>query len=107
MAAPKVRRLGWLHQPSFKAGQSGTRNAGLVGPTQHSTVYAPRHPPRPEECSQLPPPLQGQRLGWHPRPPATCPPTTARRSEEHTSELQSLMRHSYAVLCLKKNKRTT
>src|SRR3546814_9756134 len=26
------------------------------------------------------------------------------RSEEHTSELQSLMRHSYAVLCLKKNK---
>src|SRR3546814_6878267 len=25
------------------------------------------------------------------------------RSEEHTSELQSLMRFSYAVLCLKKN----
>src|SRR3546814_10689056 len=30
----------------------------------------------------------------------------ARRSEEHTSELQSLMRISYAVLCLKKNKKT-
>src|SRR3546814_10358197 len=28
------------------------------------------------------------------------------RSEEHTSELQSLMRHSYAVFCLKK-KHTT
>src|SRR3546814_4197011 len=26
------------------------------------------------------------------------------RSEEHTSELQSLMRSSYAVCCLKKNK---
>src|SRR3546814_11928711 len=26
------------------------------------------------------------------------------RSEEHTSELQSLMRNSYAVFCLKKNK---
>src|SRR3546814_10906783 len=26
------------------------------------------------------------------------------RSEEHTSELQSLMRHSYAVFCLKKIK---
>src|SRR3546814_9566773 len=26
-----------------------------------------------------------------------------RRSEEHTSELQSLMRISYAVFCLKKN----
>src|SRR3546814_3517722 len=29
---------------------------------------------------------------------------TADRSEEHTSELQSLMRISYAVFCLKKNK---
>src|SRR3546814_2902636 len=28
------------------------------------------------------------------------------RSEEHTSELQSLMRISYAVFCLKKNKHT-
>src|SRR3546814_1662487 len=28
------------------------------------------------------------------------------RSEEHTSELQSLMRISYAVLCLKKKKST-
>src|SRR3546814_7194331 len=26
------------------------------------------------------------------------------RSEEHTSELQSLMRHSYAVFCLKQKK---
>src|SRR3546814_2791292 len=29
------------------------------------------------------------------------------RSEEHTSELQSLMRISYAVFCLKKKKNTT
>src|SRR3546814_3974609 len=29
----------------------------------------------------------------------------AKRSEEHTSELQSLMRISYAVFCLKKKKR--
>src|SRR3546814_7891734 len=29
---------------------------------------------------------------------------SARRSEEHTSELQSLMRISYAVFCLKKKK---
>src|SRR3546814_3691856 len=44
------------------------------------------------------------------RPPRSCaswPPTSARtgwflRSEEHTSELQSLMRISYAVFCLKK-----
>src|SRR3546814_1496883 len=31
-------------------------------------------------------------------------PRRAFRSEEHTSELQSLMRISYAVFCLKKNK---
>src|SRR3546814_1409961 len=29
--------------------------------------------------------------------------TAATRSEEHTAELQSLMRISYAVFCLKKN----
>src|SRR3546814_9822388 len=38
-----------------------------------------------------------------------CPknhPTHSKRSEEHTSELQSLMRISYAVFCLKKKKHT-
>src|SRR3546814_8097672 len=37
------------------------------------------------------------------RDPGGC----ASRSEEHTSELQSLMRISYAVFCLKKKKRTS
>src|SRR3546814_9256487 len=32
-------------------------------------------------------------------------PTAVTRSEEHTSELQSLMRISYAVFCLKKKKK--
>src|SRR3546814_6299614 len=51
------------------------------------------------------------------RPPPKSPtavrqaPTTRtssiRRSEEHTSELQSLMRISYAVFCLKKKKQQT
>src|SRR3546814_8715030 len=31
---------------------------------------------------------------------------TRERSEEHTSELKSLMRNSYAVFCLKKKKQT-
>src|SRR3546814_2136165 len=38
---------------------------------------------------------------------AACSPgdrSGSRRSEEHTSELQSLMRNSYAVFCLKKKK---
>src|SRR3546814_4480229 len=33
---------------------------------------------------------------------ASATPALAQRSEEHTSELQSLMRISYAVFCLKK-----
>src|SRR3546814_3088028 len=33
------------------------------------------------------------------------PSTYLQRSEEHTSELQSLMRISYAVFCLKKKKK--
>src|SRR3546814_984076 len=37
-----------------------------------------------------------------PQPRSDCP-----RSEEHTSELQSLMRISYAVFCLKKKKENT
>src|SRR3546814_8048193 len=47
--------------------------------------------------------------------PSNCPalarsnrtPSRAIRSEEHTSELQSLMRISYAVFCLKKKKQHT
>src|SRR3546814_9111421 len=35
------------------------------------------------------------------------PPGLYHRSEEHTSELQSLMRISYAVFCLKKKKQST
>src|SRR3546814_9939410 len=34
-------------------------------------------------------------------------PDAVKRSEEHTSELQSLMRTSYAVFCLKKKNTTT
>src|SRR3546814_4025438 len=42
--------------------------------------------------------------GWAPRPrgPESC--NFAIRSEEHTSELQSLMRISYAVFCSKKKR---
>src|SRR3546814_9655260 len=41
------------------------------------------------------------------RPPIDCTLWVAGRSEEHTSELQSLMRISYAVFCLKKKKHKT
>src|SRR3546814_3767598 len=39
-----------------------------------------------------------------PRAAVSTPPPCSTRSEEHTSELQSLMRISYAVFCLKKKK---
>src|SRR3546814_5492024 len=40
------------------------------------------------------------------RPKAIPGPRARERSEEHTSELQSLMRISYAVFCLKKKNQT-
>src|SRR3546814_2041886 len=61
-------------------------------------------------------PTRHRRIGTRvPKPPAPDPANRlplllwrgVRRSEEHTSELQSLMRISYAVLCLKKKKKST
>src|SRR3546814_4493234 len=44
------------------------------------------------------------RILIHDRPPFAVARFDGMRSEEHTSELQSLMRISYAVFCLKKKK---
>src|SRR3546814_8328137 len=52
---------------------------------------------------------EGHRLGQHPDPMPFMSGLSwlaLLRSEEHTSELQSLMRISYAVFCLKKKKNT-
>src|SRR3546814_3482006 len=46
-------------------------------------------------------------IGIPTRLPALAGLLLASRSEEHTSELQSLMRISYAVFCLKKKKHQT
>src|SRR3546814_5505950 len=52
--------------------------------------------------------LESRCLGSHESPPGKSSPfftmRPAYRSEEHTSELQSLMRISYAVFCLTKKK---
>src|SRR3546814_6480275 len=52
-------------------------------------------------------PALGACPGTQWRPSTQALPSTAGRSEEHTSELQSLMRISYAVFCLKKKKKQT
>src|SRR3546814_6601015 len=51
-------------------------------------------------CRSYHPPIDSKNLAGGTIPPAR------QRSEEHTSELQSLMRISYAVFCLKKKKQT-
>src|SRR3546814_6733891 len=48
--------------------------------------------------------LRLPRIMGHRGAKALAPDNTLCRSEEHTSELQSLMRISYAVFCLKKKK---
>src|SRR3546814_9439678 len=60
-----------------------------------------RHKRRSRQCSQRP---AVERLAWsrHNQLDTVEFPAPAMRSEEHTSELQSLMRISYAVFCLKK-----
>src|SRR3546814_2165931 len=69
------------------AGQDG---GGLTGDGNPDHVSHPPHPQprqhRPALC----------------RAPKRRRRAPAGRSEEHTSELQSLMRNSYAVFCLKK-----
>src|SRR3546814_9749132 len=61
-----------------------------------------RHCHRPNKRSA------GRRTPCRQRPEHYSPELSEQRSEEHTSELQSLMRISYAVFCLKKkNKKTT
>src|SRR3546814_2846984 len=59
----------------------------------------PRH-----HASHGPPPPRGRIVRSPPQSRRRHQPTT--RSEEHTSELQSLMRISYAVFCLKQKKNT-
>src|SRR3546814_8050839 len=66
-----------------------------VGSACSSPQPCPAHPAPATHavCQRSAPPPAGHR-----DTPADC------RSEEHTSELQSLMRISYAVFCLKKKK---
>src|SRR3546814_5081622 len=71
--------LAW--EPDFQVKGLARAKAHIAGAQQHSSVG---------QLKRLQNPLRG---GQH-----------FLRSEEHTSELQSLMRISYAVFCLKKNK---
>src|SRR3546814_9162379 len=69
-------------------GDQGQREARVHAPSQGDQAHRPAQPFAGSSSSTL-------SAGRH-----------RRRSEEHTSELQSLMRISYAVFCLKKKKKT-
>src|SRR3546814_4058744 len=62
---------------------------------QRSTMMSAPSPPAYLRRGERPPPTDSAPVGA----------LRIRRSEEHTSELQSLMRISYAVFCLKKKKK--
>src|SRR3546814_5660252 len=70
----------------------GGRHAGDIGLDDLPDLFFHRHP-----LEQAGDALFQRRIGL-------VGPVRLWRSEEHTSELQSLMRISYAVFCLKKQK---
>src|SRR3546814_3366669 len=74
-----------------------SRNA-VIGKAHRLGLQSRPSPVKPNE------PAQPKGKGKAP-PAAAAAAEVAPRSEEHTSELQSLMRISYAVFCLKKKKK--
>src|SRR3546814_5697799 len=86
----------------FRSHQGGDRPSGVppVSRVLLARLPAPDEAPRAQRVRSgilVGARRQGARARAGPR-------TRAGRSEEHTSELQSLMRISYAVFCLKKKK---
>src|SRR3546814_2723654 len=87
----RLRGIFWKSLPaqSFDAHFSRDYGNALTGPSRRAgTAF--------DDPAQLAPGPRSREPDPDPEPP---------RSEEHTSELQSLMRTSYAVFCLK-NKTT-
>src|SRR3546814_3689688 len=70
------------------------------GPRWAGPVQTAPPTPKATACSSIHDPARPMQAT--PRP--AHQPSSTSRSEEHTSELQSLMRISYAVFCLKQKK---
>src|SRR3546814_4111325 len=85
-----------------------TKNAGNVGAASHDALEERDHPHTGRVGEEL---LDveavNDAVAAMARGIADVASSLHRRSEEHTSELQSLMRISYAVFCLKKKKEKT
>src|SRR3546814_8222930 len=85
-----LRSIGHFNSPRRRR-HAWTRSLLDFNTAQHSAVRSPRPIADRKNCSDC---ISGSHV-------------VTRRSEEHTSELQSLMRISYAVFCLKKKKNNT
>src|SRR3546814_2765202 len=89
-----------IHKPSSRTSERKRARSGIhVGAWRQAARSFARSLPFFNVMSGLDTGIQGDRS-------VACPWTLGSipRSEEHTSELQSLMRISYAVSCLKKKK---
>src|SRR3546814_9812803 len=82
-----------------------TRRSSDLGHNRDCGAGMPVRTRRNRDRSAFLPHLR-DRLPWRPPSKSGRSIGGGARSEEHTSELQSLMRISYAVFCFKKNKRT-
>src|SRR3546814_8316274 len=93
--AIRLLSSGWMIYPAFK--QEETPHGGhLIAPRENGA--SPRLTPRQE------PVLKCLATGM-PNKTIAFQLKMSERSEEHTSELQSLMRISYTVFCLKKKQK--
>src|SRR3546814_949466 len=97
-----ARRLPSTWKECLTGGADANRRAGGTAGDQHKDHpllrgHRPPTPARPHGL-RVPRLRRGRRRATHLHQDRA----TAWRSEEHTSELQSLMRISYAVFCLKK-----
>src|SRR3546814_8044257 len=82
----------------FRSYRAARRTSRRRAPRRHGDTHQPRRPePRAPRWQRR----SAADAGWR-----GGDGDAAARSEEHTSELQSLMRISYAVFCLKKKKYT-
>src|SRR3546814_21119755 len=83
---------------------STTAPSSREGASPNSTTATRPPSPRATSSCRTAPATPGATAPPHPQ---SCSSFSSVRSEEHTSELQSLMRLSYAVFCLKKKKNIT
>src|SRR3546814_5404611 len=88
----------FLRQHSIVAGQAARRKESVIGVQRRHIVGIDRQPREPRRVASTH--YEGVILREEAVEVGVA--AEAARSEEHTSELQALMRISYAVFCLKK-----